>query len=129
MTKSLSIRLPDDLAARIEQDAKASGSSINTQVIQMLEAARSVVPSPITLSVRIARNVAEKSVTYHAEENMGLNPVINSHQDLEHWVKFVLLDVSGFDEGETEIGVVADDVSVVVTGNIEIIEAIKRYIV
>ena len=125
MTKSLSIRLPDELAARIEGDAKETGDSINTRVIKMLEAARTVVPNPITLSVRIARNVAERSVTYHAEENMGLNPVINSHQDLEHWVKFVLLDVSGSSEGETEIGVVADDVSVVITGNIE---AIKIYI-
>jgi len=128
MTKSISIRLPDELATRIEEDAKAAGNSLNAQVIQMLESAKSTVANPIVLSVRIERDLAMKSIKYHAEESLGLDPVISSARDLEHWAKYIILEVSGFDEGETDIGVVADDKYVVITGNIEIIEAIKMYI-
>ena len=124
--KAISIRLPDDLAKRIEDAATEAGNSLNTQVVDMLFRAKSA--DSLALTVRVPIDVARRSAVYYVTESQGMDPVVDTPADLERWVTYVLLEAGGFDEGDASLHVSSVGDHVVITGNLEIMRVIQSYI-
>lgn len=126
MTKALSIRLPDELAAEVEQAASSEGRSLNTEIVRWLERGK-VAPSELQLSVTLLRSVVSQSVLYHVKDAMGLIPVITTDEELADWAKHTLMHLSGL-EDENYVIVTVDGDNVVIRGTLDIIEAIQYHI-
>lgn len=79
------------------------------------------------MKTRIARDVAQKAVEYHAEDNEGLTPVIENDADLQEWLTYVLRQVGGFDE-DYQIGVEIREDGIVIEGDGEVMQAVRMYL-
>lgn len=79
------------------------------------------------MKTRITRDVAQKAVEYHAEDNEGLTPVIETDADLQEWLTYVLRQVGGFDD-DYQIGVEIREDGIVIEGDGEVMQAVRMYL-
>lgn len=55
------------------------------------------------LKVKISRKAAEDAVRYHAEESMGVDPVIETDEDLADWLVKIYDELEGGEPIEVEV--------------------------
>lgn len=84
------------------------------------------------LRVKIDRETVVKAVEYHAQENKGLDPVIEGDRDLADWLEYVLRDVGGLGDGTAEsdppIIVEVRDGAFIVGGSVEVMDTVRQYV-
>lgn len=79
------------------------------------------------MKTKIARNVAEKAVEYHAEDHEGLTPVIENDADLQEWLTYLLREVGGL-EDERPVTVTVNEAGVIIEGDGEVMQAVRMYL-
>lgn len=92
------------------------------------------------LKISIDRETMRKAIDWHAREGKGLTPVIESDEDLVDWTHYILATLTGYDPNEETTPLQVDirngspseenptGQSLVITGSIQILDAVESYI-
>lgn len=78
------------------------------------------------MKAKLNRETVIQSVAYHADNSLGLCPVLESDRDVEAWLELILRECSLGDDAQVIITVNSDEV--IVDGDKEVMEAV-RYLI
>ena len=78
------------------------------------------------MKTKIARNVAEKAVEYHAEDHRA-DAGHRNDADLQEWLTYLLREVGGL-EDERPVTVTVNEAGVIIEGDGEVMRAVRMYL-
>lgn len=83
------------------------------------------------MKIRLNRDELLKAIDYHAADGFGVEPVLTDDTDLTEWTRYLLGKWTGYEDGELDgagFGLAFDGEGVVLAGNVEIVEAVRSYV-
>lgn len=84
------------------------------------------------MKIKMSKETLRDAVKYHATEELGLHPVIESNEDLAEWAGYVMAKLTGYGDELKSAGFAVefptDPELVIVQGNQDVIEAVRFYL-
>lgn len=80
------------------------------------------------MKIKLDRAVLLKAIDYHATEGYGLQPVVESDEDVTDWTRYLLAKWIGTGIDGAGFGLVFDGDAVTLAGDAGIIEAVQESI-